>query len=148
MERKEILSQISKVLLDKKGEAEEYLNGLIESRNNDTKSSAGDKYETGRSMVQQEIDRAEERLSQLRFQLNELDKIFKIDQKDLCGFGSIVVFKDQMFLIGLPIGKIEIQDYIVFCLSLASPLGQILRGKRENDEVVLRGKPSRIKKLI
>ena len=37
--------------------AQKAIDDAVESANDDTKSSAGDKYETGREMMQQEIDR-------------------------------------------------------------------------------------------
>ena len=38
------------------------ISGLIQSRDNETKSSAGDKYETGRAMTQIELDKLKKRL--------------------------------------------------------------------------------------
>lgn len=129
-------------------ESKDYLVGLIDSRNNDTKSSAGDKYETGRSMMQQEIDRAEDRLQQLKIQLNELERLSVKNVSSLCEKGAIVFLDEDVFLLGPAIGKIEVQEYILFSISMGSPLGQLLAGKKEGDEVQYRGKSTKIKKLI
>lgn len=129
-------------------ESKNYLDGLVDSRNNDTKSSAGDKYETGRSMMQQEIDRAEDRLQQLKIQFNELERLSDIGVAHNCQQGSIVVLGDDLLLLGPAIGKIEIQEYIVFCISMGSPLGRLLAGKKEGDEVQYRGKQTLISKIL
>jgi len=42
--------------------AKEFIESAKESRDNDTKSSAGDKFETGREMMQMEIDKNETQL--------------------------------------------------------------------------------------
>lgn len=140
----ELMNQI-KTKID---ESKDYLVGLVDSRNNDTKSSAGDKYETGRSMMQQEIDRAEDRLQQLKVQYNELERLKGKDVGNLCEQGAIVLLEDDIFLLGPAIGKVEIQEYIVFSISMGSPLGQFLAGKKEGDTVHFRGKPTEIKKVL
>lgn len=69
MKKLEILETVRDKVLEKI----EYLDRLIsETRasSNDTKSSMGDKYETGREMLQQEINK-------LQTQLNEVNLQFK-----------------------------------------------------------------------
>ncbi len=129
-------------------ESKSYLDGLIDARNNDTKSSAGDKYETGRSMAQQEIDRGEENLHQLKVQLNELQRLSKKKLSTICEQGSIVILDDVVFLLGPAIGKLELDTYTVLSISMGSPFGKLLSGKKEGEIVLFRGKDALLKKVI
>lgn len=129
-------------------ESKSYLDGLIEARNNDTKSSAGDKYETGRSMTQQEIDWAEENLHQLKVQLNELQRLSKKKPSTICEQGSLVILDDVLFLLGPAIGKLKLHEYTVFSISMGSPFGKLLSGKKEGEIVRFKGKDAKLKEVM
>ncbi len=58
-----VYNKILKILDDKIEILKEEIESTKESRNNDTKSSAGDKYETGRAMMQIELDKNEAQLN-------------------------------------------------------------------------------------
>jgi transcription elongation GreA/GreB family factor len=148
IERTNILAALSEHINTKIRESEMYLNGLIDSRNNDTKSSAGDKYETGRSMMQQEIDRAEDQLQQQKIQRNELERLMKLKPGSRCEIGSIISIDDELFLIGPALGKVEIEGGIIFSISMGSPLGRLLIGKKEGEAVHFRGKLTVINRVI
>lgn len=146
--REEIFEEINTQLRQKVLESQEYLEGLLVSRNNDTKSSAGDKYETGRAMMQQEIDRAEDRIQHLRKQLNELERLQKSKQNGTCQPGAVVQLGYELFLLGPAIGKLEFNSEIIFSISMASPLGQLLSGKEKGGIVQFRGRANRIEKVL
>jgi transcription elongation GreA/GreB family factor len=148
IERVKILAALSEHINAKIKESEIYLNGLIDSRNNDTKSSAGDKYETGRSMMQQEIDRAEDQLQQQKIQRNELERLMKLKPGNRCEIGSIISIDDEVFLIGLALGKVEIEGGIIFSISMVSPLGRLLIGKKQGEAIHFRGELTKIKQVI
>ena len=57
--------------------AEESISCIQEARNNETKSSAGDKYETSRAMMQAELDKQNILLQQFIQQKNVFLKIQK-----------------------------------------------------------------------
>ena len=54
---------------------QQVLNSIEESRNNETRSSAGDKYETGRAMMQIEEEKNRHQLFQAYQVMQELSKI-------------------------------------------------------------------------
>ena len=54
---------------------ESVLASIVESRNNETKSSVGDKYETGRAMMQQKEDQNSRQLLQAKQDLVVLNQI-------------------------------------------------------------------------
>jgi transcription elongation GreA/GreB family factor len=148
MNRITVFKALSENVNEKVSETQDYLEGLRSSRDSDTKSSAGDKYETSRSMVQQEIDRAEDRLQQLKMQLNELERVERIKDNSFCQPGSLVQLEKELFLLGPALGKISIEDNILFSISMASPLGQLLNEKKVGDTIQFRGKESTIKNIL
>ena len=70
-----------------------YLNGLIDdlrASNNDTKSSMGDKYETSREMMQQEITRIQNQLNEVLIQQDVFSKIKIVENKTI-GLGLSLI---------------------------------------------------------
>ena len=60
------------------------------SAESDTKSSAGDKHETAREMLQQEREMIGRRLSEAEKQMAELIKIIETDTSNLIQAGSLI----------------------------------------------------------
>jgi len=105
------------------------------SANEETKSSAGDKYETGRAMAQLEIEknttqlREAERL-QCMLQAIHLDLVSEIIIP-----GSLVVTSKGVFYISISIGLTEIDKKQYFIIAPDSPIGKLFMGKKEGDVV-------------
>lgn len=111
-----------------------------ESRNKDTKSSAGDKYETGRAMIQIEIEKNEVQLSKTMNLQKELSKIDLIKEFNKVEFGSLIQTNHGIYLISIGLGKIVVNNTAYYAISLASPIGQVLRDKIIGDEVQFQGR--------
>ncbi|RFC53950.1 3-oxoacyl-ACP synthase [Brumimicrobium aurantiacum] len=112
-------------------------NDAKESRNNDTKSSAGDKYETSRAMMQQEMDNAEVSIHQVKMFKNELQRLPVEEESDIVISGSLVETDKGLYFLGLSLGKIEVDNQIIYAISTASPLGKLLLHKNVGDEINL-----------
>lgn len=107
---------------------------------NDTKSSAGDKYETSREMVQQDIDRYQK---QLVIANNDLDVLKKIDlnyKSQRVALGSLVQTDLGIYFISISIGLAKLDTQNVFVISPQSPIGQILIGKTIGDKIIFNAK--------
>lgn len=129
----DLLEERNKLLSDE-------LKSLQVSLNEDTKSSAGDKYETGREMIRQEIDKVENQhqqnqtfLLQIRHLFDSMKPTSKISE------GSLLCWGQDWMLISVSLGQIMVGGKKVFLLSKSSPLGQALLGKSKNDQVSFRG---------
>jgi hypothetical protein len=133
-ELKEILVNQLSGILDKRIEtANRDIQLAIESRDNETKSTAGDKYETGRAMVQFELEKYKVQLNkaiQLKNQLLQIDLHKKFEK---AVFGSIVITAQDNYFISIGLGKINVGDDLYIAISLASPIGMILNNKKEGD---------------
>jgi len=119
--------------------AQAAINSAKESKNNETKSSAGDKFETGRAMMQIEQEKNELQLSKT-FQLKNLLQQIDIEKEsETVVFGSLVTTNRGKYFIAIGIGKIEIENEIYFVISLDSPVGKLLLGKSVGEEIEFRG---------
>ncbi|RXQ97332.1 3-oxoacyl-ACP synthase [Ancylomarina salipaludis] len=119
-----------------------------ESRNSDTKSSAGDKYETGREMMQIEIEKNEVLLNQTLKHRKELARIDSSEEFNKVSFGSLVVTDQGTYFISIGIGKIQIGNQVCYAISLASPIGGLLKDKLIGDEVQFQGRIFKIKEIV
>ncbi|OIN58962.1 3-oxoacyl-ACP synthase [Arsenicibacter rosenii] len=106
-----------------------------ESANEESKSSAGDKYETGRAMAQIERDRHAQLLAEalkLEQDLHQLD----IDKpSSVVRAGSLVLTNRGRFFIAISVGKLVINGVDYFVVSPASPIGALLIGHSAGDTV-------------
>lgn len=109
-----------------------------DSSNDDTKSSAGDKYETSREMIQQDINRYQKQLAEANKDLQQLVNIESIidDATDVARVGSLVQTNVALYLIATSIGAVKIGDSNIFVISPASPIGQLLIGKKIGNSFV------------
>ena len=101
--------------------------------NNETKSSAGDKHETGRSMAQLETEKLTKQLGEALKLSELLHKINPQGKHQLIGLGSLVITTNGNFFISASLGKIELNEITYFAISSISPIGQLLIQKKEND---------------
>lgn len=114
----------------------------------ETKSSAGDKHETGRAMLQLEMEKAGQQfkgVSEMKQQLDRIDIEFVSKNIRL---GSVVFTNQANYFIAISSGKIEIDKTVFFAISSDSPIGKLLLGKEVNDEVVFREQPIRIENIL
>jgi transcription elongation GreA/GreB family factor len=119
-----------------------------ESANSETKSSAGDKYETGRAMAQNERDRNTIQLRQAQQLQGELVRINPELPCDTVRPGALVQTSLGHFYISISAGKLTVggQDY--FAVSAAAPVAAALAGKRTGEQVQFNGKPVKISAIL
>jgi transcription elongation GreA/GreB family factor len=115
--------------------ASEAMRTAQESANSETKSSAGDKYETGRAMAQLERDRHAQLLAEAQRMLADLEKINPDITSSVAVPGSLVQTSRGTFLISISAGKLTVEGADYFAVSSASPIGALLLGKRVGDVV-------------
>ncbi|CAM4279655.1 hypothetical protein SAMN06265348_109280 [Pedobacter westerhofensis] len=114
--------------------AETALKQAQEASNDDTKSSAGDKFETTREMMQQDIARNKNLLFDGQQNLQLLSSLESVPAAgDTVRNGSVVYTSKGIFYISISAGQLNVDDQVVFAISAASPIGQLLTGKRAGD---------------
>lgn len=123
---------------------EEALKSIAESRDNETKSSAGDKYETGRAMMQIEEAKNNTQLAQAQEVMHELMRIDLDGQSSSIGLGSLVKTNGGTYFLAIGLGKVHWEGQLYFCISVNSPIGQLLLHKKAGDTVVFNGRKIQI----
>lgn len=126
---------IMDVLHEKINDANAAISSAKESRDSDTKSSAGDKYETGRAMMQQEIEKNEMQLNSAMNQLQEISRIDLNKKFMKVETGCVVITDSGKYFISIGIGKILLEEEHYFAISLASPIGLLLKNKTAGDTI-------------
>ncbi|WP_051287183.1 GreA/GreB family elongation factor [Algoriphagus mannitolivorans] len=128
--------------------AEERKN-IIESILEEEKNSAGDKYETSREMISQDLNSIEKQIAQSKADLEEIYRLNTIkDTPPTIQEGTLVKLGADWFLLAVSLGQIKVEDSKVFLLSKNSPLGELLIGKKKKDQVNFRGKPQVVEEMF
>lgn len=142
-------SEILQIIHNKLSEKIEKLERLIietRSANNETKSSMGDKYETSREMVQQEINNLQIQLNENNRAKNSL-KLINVNPHQTIGLGSLIRTDKGLFYIAVSLGEIIFNENKIFVISTESPLGKILIGKKKGEEFYLNNLNQKILKI-
>jgi hypothetical protein len=119
-----------------------------ESRNSDTKSSAGDKFETGREMMQKEMDKCSMMIDLYQNQWNTLDQIKLKNRSKFVDQGSLILTDKGNYLLSIGLGKIEVERESYFIISIDSPIGSLLKGKSIGDSIVFRDNSFKITNIF
>jgi len=137
------MQEIKKVLYEKCiGYADERISSIEdalqashEASVNDTKSSAGDKYETTREMMQQEISRNAQQLMEAKKLRMALDKFNSETASDIIKQGSFVVTSEGDFYISISAGQLTAGGRSVYAISAHSPIGRLMLGCKAGDSI-------------
>lgn len=123
------------------------LDSIKESRDNETKSSAGDKFETGRAMMQTEYQKAERQLLLASNTKQELANLDLSKQNPRIGKSALVETSNGFYFISVGMGKVYIDDALFYCISIQSPIGLLLKGKTVGETITFNGKTIEILKI-
>lgn len=129
---KEELINLIKQRLSEKIQNFEKLISETRASSNDTKSSMGDKYETGREMLQQEINNLQVQLNEILKQQSFLKTILG-KSSDKVEKGALVKTQRGLFFISVSLGEIIFDHQKIICISPESPLAKAMSGKRKEE---------------
>jgi transcription elongation GreA/GreB family factor len=120
---------------------------IVESRNNETKSSAGDKYETSRAMMQMEEDKVVAQLELAQQMQSRLRQLNTLATDETIRLGSLVKTSLRNYYLSIGLGKIVLDKENYYCISTDSPIGKLLLGKKRGDTIAFNGVKDEIKEL-
>jgi transcription elongation GreA/GreB family factor len=126
----------------------EILQETQDAANNETKSSAGDKHETGRAMAQLETEKLTTQLTETLKLKQALSQIKTTSSTNQITVGSVVFTNNGNFYISASIGKLDIDEQSFFAISPASPIGNLLLTKKEKDTFAFNGKSYTVLSII
>lgn len=114
---------------------------------NESKSSAGDKYETGREMINIEWNK-------LSGQLNEYQKLTKVlnridveQTSNKIALGSVVKTETANYFLAIPAGTLKVGNDSYYAVGILAPVSKALLGKKTGDTFMLNAKTVEIKSV-
>ena len=105
------------------------------SKNADTKSSAGDKFETGREMMQMEMDKTEMQINKANYALEILNQLENSESSKTIRLGSLVHCDTGTYYVSIGHGSISVDGVKYYAISLKSPIGERLFDRKVGDKI-------------
>jgi hypothetical protein len=117
---------------------------LDEALKMESKSSAGDKYETGRAMIHIEVDKLLLQLEQYKELKKTLAIAGQIPNSGKIGFGNLVKTSAANYFLSIPAGEILVENEKFYAIGINSPIAQALLGKKEKENFSFNGNTNKI----
>ena len=118
-----------------------------EASNEDTKSSAGDKFETTREMMAQDIGRTKGLLADAEQNLQVLEAIADVPAAERVRSGNLVSTNQGIFFISISAGLLNTGSNKIFAISALSPVGKMMIGKKINESFNFNGNEYKINSI-
>ena len=116
------------------------MNAAQESANGESKSSAGDKYETSRAMGHLDRDMHARMYQQTREERKLVERIDESINFKKGALGAFVRTSMGDFFLSVSIGQVKIDEKPIMIISPQSPIGALLMGKMVEGKFSFRGK--------
>lgn len=110
------------------------MSDIAQSLTSETKSTAGDKHETGRAMLQLEREKAGQQLAEIQKLQGILSKININANSDLVHLGSVVITSKANYFISISVGELQVEEISYYAIAANSPIGRLLLGKRKGEK--------------
>jgi hypothetical protein len=139
MDKTDLLKFLKKKVEEELLQLQHQLKEMQEMALGESKSSAGDKYETGVEMLQQEQDKLDQRVLEARRKKGVLDRL-STDRFNVVQTGALVFAGDHYFYLSVPLGKLVYQGMDIYCLSPQAPIVSAMWQKQAGETFVHQGK--------
>lgn len=126
----------------------EAMSAIKEAADEEIKSSAGDKYETGRAMMQIEMENSARQLAEARKLQSQMDQLPK--PTSVCKYiesGCLAITSQGNYYIAISVGKIIVDDKEYFVVAPSSPIGGVLLGLNAGEVADLNGRKIEVKEV-
>ena len=148
MNKKAVCDAVVNQMLNDKDEALRNLDDLQEALNAESRSTAGDKHDTGRAMIHREIQQVESTLKRVEEAIDSMLRIEQSKQKpNRVAAGVLVETNGPWVLVGVAFGRLELPTCEIVGASSKAPLAQAWHGSVVGDVVNMGPKKWTIKAL-
>lgn len=133
---------------DRQGNIQRNFASIQEAMLSETKSTAGDKHETGRAMLQLEREKLGNQLAEIQ---KIKDILLKINPKSTVSqgcLGSIIYTSQANYFISVSVGEITANNTTFYAIATNTPIGKLLLGKKVGDTITFRNQSFVIEKVI
>ena len=114
----------------------------------ETKSSAGDKYETARAMIQLENEKLSTQIHEIELNYQKLNTIKDFQTSKSISLGSIIFTDKANYYVAIAADFFEVNSKVFYCISSQSPIGKLLIGKKINESIMFNNVQSTILEII
>ena len=104
----------------------------------ESKSTAGDKHETGRAMIHLEQEKLHQQLAEAKLMVAEL-QVVGPDSNSTIGLGSLVKTNRGIFYLAASLGKVQLEETDYFVVSVKAPIAKQFLGKEAGDSANMNG---------
>ena len=118
---------------DRINRLQQQIKEVVHALTSETKSSAGDKHETGRAMLQLEREKLGAQLAEAEQMQALLKKALSAKPHKTIGLGSLVITNKASYFIAISAGQFTNKQKSFFCISPSTPIGKLLLGKQIGD---------------
>jgi hypothetical protein len=130
------------------GVLEQQKKSLQKDLTSETKSSAGDKHEIGRAMIQLEREKLGNQIREIELNYQRLNTIKDVKTSTIISLGSIIFTDKANYFISIAADSCEVNSKVFYCISSQSPIGKLLIGKKINESIMINNIVSTILKII
>lgn len=121
---------------------------LLESLDSEGKSSAGDKHETGRAMIQLEREKLAQQRERNDQDIKTLDALKNKTTTVNIAPGALVNTSLASYFLAVPADAFSHNDKKIYCISPQSPIGQLLLGKKAGESFSFRGNSIKVLEVL
>ena len=133
------LAHCIEVATEKVNALESEMASMRQAVQTESKSTAGDKHETGRAMIHLEQEKLHSQLAEAQQLLAELDQIKSEQTFETVQKGALVKTNRATFYIAVGLGKISADGKDIFAVSSQSPIGKQMLGKSSGESFNMNG---------
>ena len=109
------------------------MNQVQEDLASESKSSAGDKHETGRAMLHLEQEKNYTQLKLIQEQKKIMRSINPTILSKKTTIGSLLYIESTFYYLAVGIGEIKVDGNTIYCISPSSPVGKLIINKTEKE---------------
>ncbi|PHS03741.1 MAG: 3-oxoacyl-ACP synthase [Kordia sp.] len=146
--KEQLYEECKKFLLGRLNSVIGRIDNIQESLQSETKSSAGDKHETGRAMLQLEREKAGNQLADIQKQQELFSRVVIDTSSDVARLGSIIITDKGAYFLAISAGAIVAEGNTYYAISPSSPIGKILLGKKNGVAFVFNGIRQQIMEIL
>lgn len=138
--KRKLLELILKQIDDKINILQSEFNVYKDSAANETKSTAGDKHDTSKSMMQLEQEKMSSQLGDILSQKKVLLNISVNSKQKSIGLGSLVYTSNGIFFLSIFTKPIALDNQNYFPVSIQSPIGKELLKSKKGSTITINAK--------
>ena len=130
------------------GVLEQQKKSLQKDLTSETKSSAGDKHETGRAMIQLEREKLGNQIREIELNYQRLNTVKDVKTSTIISLGSLIFTDKANYYVAIAADSCEVNSKVFYCISSQSPIGKLLIGKKINESIMFNNIKSTILEII